>query len=69
VLLTRVIIVRPPERREVPARAATATSEMQTKKTSKRAFMGRFPVLHQFAGFAWLFGFSAFISLISSGVI
>ncbi len=31
--------------------------------------LGRFPVLHQFAGFATLFGFSAFISLSSSGVI
>jgi hypothetical protein len=31
--------------------------------------LGRFPALHQFAGFACLFGFSAFISLSSSGVI
>ena len=30
---------------------------------------GAFPVLHQFAGFASLFGFSAFISMSSSGVI
>jgi len=28
-----------------------------------------FPALHQFAGFACLFGFSPFISLSSSGVI
>jgi len=28
-----------------------------------------FPILHQFAGFACLFGLSAFISLSSSGVI
>jgi hypothetical protein len=67
-----------------PGRGATAASEMQTKKTSKRALMvflllvvvcfsrrilGRFPALYQFAGFACLFGFSAFISLSSSGVI
>ena len=55
-----------------------------TKKASKRAFMvflllvvvcfsrrilGRFRVRHQFAGFACLFGFNAFISLSSSAVI
>ena len=35
-----------------------------------RRILGRFPAaLHQFAGFAWLFGFSNFISLSSSGVI
>ena len=66
------------------ARAATAASEMQTKKTTKRAFivflllvvvcfsrriLGRFPALQKCAGTASLFGSHPFISLSSSGVI
>jgi len=64
--------------------AHAAASEMQTKRTSKRAFMvflllvvvcfslrilGRFPALQKCAGFASFFGSHPFISLSSSGVI
>ena len=60
------------EEDEVKIRCALARAS-QPKDEERVSFLpqdaGAFPVLHQFAGFATIFRFSAFISLSSSGVI
>ncbi len=65
--------MRPPLKRPVACHAADVAmlecSDLKPDEPLLKKILRRFPVLYQFAGFDSIFGFSAFISLSSSGEI